>query len=94
LIISVSNDDSNATFEVNTQSLSKEELLKIIKANFTIIDEYYQGNQDSIINEDEKIESLPEKLGNIEEKDTNVSSFIEGLDTIFSKNIGQNGNQS
>ena len=94
LIISVSNDDSNATFEVNTQSLSKEELLKIIKANFTIIDEYYQGNQDSIINEDEKIESLPEKLGNTQEKDTNVSSFIEGLDTIFSKNIGQNGNQS
>ena len=71
--------------------LSKEEIIKIYETTKKIISDIVTGNHEPIIVENEKIEVLPVKLGKLEGKITNVSTFIEGLDTVFTKNIVDKG---
>ena len=71
--------------------LTKEEIIKIYETTKKIISDIVTGNHEPIIVENEKIEVLPVKLGKLEGKITNVSTFIEGLDTVFTKNIVDKG---
>ena len=71
--------------------LTKEEIIKIYETTKKIISDIVTGNHEPIIVENEKIEVLPVKLGKLEGKITNVSTFIEGLDTEFTKNIVDKG---
>ena len=71
--------------------LTKEEIIKIYETTKKIISDIVTGNHEPIIIENEKIEVLPVKLGKLEGKITNVPTFIEGLDTVFTKNIVDKG---
>ena len=71
--------------------LTKEEIEKIYQTTKNIISDIVLGNHEPIIVENEKIEVLPVKLGKLEGKITSVSTFIEGLDTVFTKNIVDKG---
>ena len=71
--------------------LTKEEIGKIYQTTKNIISDIVLGNHEPIIVENEKIEVLPVKLGKLEGKITSVSTFIEGLDTVFTKNIVDKG---
>ena len=71
--------------------LTKEEIEKIYQTTKNIISDIVLGNHEPVIVENEKIEVLPVKLGKLEGKITSVSTFIEGLDTVFTKNIVDKG---
>ncbi len=71
--------------------LTKEEITKIYETTKKIVSDVVTGNHEPIIIENEKIEVLPVKLGNLQGKITNVNSFIEGLDEVFTKNIVDTG---
>jgi predicted ribosome quality control (RQC) complex YloA/Tae2 family protein len=71
--------------------LTSEEITKIYETTKKIVSDVVSGNHDPIIVENEKIEVLPVKLGKLEGNITNVSSFIDGLDTVFTKKIVEKG---
>jgi len=71
--------------------LTSEEVTKIYETTKKIVLDVISGNHDPMIVKNEKTEVLPVKLGKIEGEITNVSSFIEGLDTIFTKSIVEKG---
>ena len=71
--------------------LTSEEITKIYETTKKIVLDVISGNHDPMIVKNEKTEVLPVKLGKIEGEITNVSSFIEGLDTIFTKSIVEKG---
>ena len=71
--------------------LTFEEIKKIFETTRKIISDVISGNHDPIIVRNEKTEVLPIKLGKLEGEITNVNSFIEGLDTIFTENIVEKG---
>jgi len=71
--------------------LTKEEIEKIYQTTKNIISDIVLGNHEPVIVENEKIEVLPVKLGKLEGKVTSVPTFIDGLDTVFTKNIVDKG---
>ena len=71
--------------------LTNEEVTKIYETTKKIVLDVVSGNHEPVIVENEKIEVLPVKLGKLEGEVTDVTSFIEGLDTIFTKNIVEKG---
>ena len=71
--------------------LTKEEITKIYETTKTIVSDVVSGNHQPVIIENEKTEVLPVKLGKLEGKITDVNTFIEGLDTVFTKNIVDKG---
>ena len=71
--------------------LTNEEVTKIYETTKKIVLDVVSGNHEPVIIKNEKIEVLPVKLGKLEGEVTDVTSFIEGLDTIFTKNIVEKG---
>ena len=71
--------------------LTSEEITKIYETTKKIVSDVVSGNHDPVIVKNEKVEVLPVKLGKLEGEITNVSNFMEGLDTIFIKNIVEKG---
>ncbi len=71
--------------------LTNEEIKNIFKTTKKIVLDVISGNHDAIIVRNEKTEVLPLKLGKLEGEITNVNSFIEGLDTVFSGDIVEKG---
>ena len=65
--------------------LTSEEVTKIYETPKEIVSDVVSGNHDPIIVENEKIEVLPVKLGKLKGEITNIPSFIEGLDSVFTK---------
>jgi len=72
-------------------SLTCEEIKKVFDTTKKIITDVISGNHDPVIIRNEKIEILPLKLGTLEGEITNVNSFIEGLDVVFTENIVKKG---
>ena len=71
--------------------LTNEEIIKIHETTKKIVSDVVSGNHQPIIVENERIEVLPVKLGNLEGEITNIPTFIEGLDSVFTKNIVEKG---
>jgi predicted ribosome quality control (RQC) complex YloA/Tae2 family protein len=71
--------------------LTSEEVIKIYETTKKIVSDVVSGNHDPIIVENEKVEVLPVKLGKLKGEITNIPSFIEGLDSVFTKSIVEKG---
>ncbi len=71
--------------------LTHEEIKKIFDTTKKIVSDVISGKHEAVIVRNEKTEVLPLKLGKIEGEITNVNSFIEGLDTVFTENIVEKG---
>jgi len=71
--------------------LTSEEVTKIYETTKKIVLDVVSGNHDPVIVENEKVEVLPVKLGKLKGEITNIPSFIEGLDSVFTKNIVEKG---
>ena len=67
--------------------LLDEEIKKIFETTKKIVSDVISGNHDAVIIRDEKTEVLPLKLGKLKGELTDASSFIEGLDTVFTESI-------
>ena len=71
--------------------LTDDEIKIIFETTKKIVTDVILGNHDAIIIKNEKIEVLPLKLGKLEGDIINASSFIKGLDTVFTENIVAKG---
>ncbi|AFS83767.1 ribosome rescue protein RqcH [Candidatus Nitrosopumilus sediminis] len=71
--------------------LTAEEIKKIFETVKKIVSDIISGNHDAVIVRNEKTEVLPIRLGKLEGEITQVNSFIEGLDTVFTENIIEKG---
>ena len=71
--------------------LTSKEIKEIFETARKIISDVISGNHDAVIIKNEKIEVLPLKLGELEGEITEVNSFIEGLDKVFTENIVEKG---
>ena len=71
--------------------LTPEEIKKIFETTKKIVSDVISGKHDTIIVRNEKTEVLPLKLGKVEGEITNVNSFIEGLDTVFTEDLVEKG---
>jgi len=71
--------------------LTHEEIKKIFETTTKIVSDITSGKHDAVIVKNEKTEVLPLKLEKLEGEVTNVKSFIEGLDTVFTGNLVEEG---
>ena len=71
--------------------LTNEEIITILETVKKIVSDVTTGNHEAVIIRNERIEVLPVKLGKLEGEITPANSFIEGLDTVFTENIIENG---
>ena len=71
--------------------LTYEEVKKIFETTKKIVSDVISGNHNTVIVRNEKTEVLPLKLGKLEGDVTNVNSFIEGLDTVFTGDLVEKG---
>ncbi|NWJ29352.1 fibronectin-binding domain-containing protein [Marine Group I thaumarchaeote] len=71
--------------------LTHDEIKKIFETTKKIVSDVTSGKHDAIIVRNEKTEVLPLKLGKLEGEITNVNSFIEGLDTVFTGDLVEKG---
>ncbi|NWK08600.1 fibronectin-binding domain-containing protein [Marine Group I thaumarchaeote] len=71
--------------------LTHDEIKKIFETTKKIVSDVTSGKHDAIIVRNEKTEVLPLKLGKCEGEITNVNSFIEGLDTVFTGDLVEKG---
>ncbi len=71
--------------------LTDDEIGIILETVKKIVSDVTSGNHEAVIVRNERIEVLPVKLGKLEGEVTPASSFIEGLDTVFTENIIENG---
>lgn len=71
--------------------LTPEEIKKIFETTKRIVSDVTSGKHDVVIVRNEKTEVLPLKLGKLEGEITNVNSFIEGLDTVFTEDLVEKG---
>ena len=67
--------------------LTEDEIKIIFETTKKIVTDVIIGNHEAIIVKNEKIEVLPLKLGKLDGEITSASSFIDGLDTVFTENI-------
>ena len=75
----------------NGGQLTHEEIKKIFETTKKVISDIILGKHKAVIIRNEKTEVLPLRLGIVEGEITNVNSFIEGLDTVFTENIVEKG---
>jgi len=75
----------------NGKDFSQDELGKIFYTTKTIVTNVITGNHDPVIIRNDKIEVIPVRLGQINEKSSSVNSFMEGLDIVFTENIVTKG---
>ena len=71
--------------------LADDEITMILETVKKIVSDVISGNHEAVIVRNERIEVLPVKLGKLEGEVTPASSFIEGLDTVFTENIIESG---
>ena len=71
--------------------LTSKETNKIFEIAKKIVSDVITGNHDVIIIRNEKTEVLPLNLSGLEGEIENVSSFMEGLDKVFTENIVEKG---
>jgi len=71
--------------------LTDEEIKIIFETTRKIVTDVITGNHEAIIVKNEKTEVLPVKLGKLNGEITSASSFIDGLDTVFTENIVSKG---
>ncbi|MDH3618121.1 MAG: ribosome rescue protein RqcH [Nitrosopumilus sp.] len=80
---------------VNSKKIGKDltgdEIKKIFHTTSTIVTNVTKGNHDPVIIRNETSEVIPIKLGESNEKNSSVNSFMEGLDTVFTENIVEKG---
>ncbi|MFB5637597.1 MAG: ribosome rescue protein RqcH [Nitrosarchaeum sp.] len=72
-------------------NLTAEQIKKLYDTTKKVVTDVVTGKHEPIIIRDEKIEIVPIRLGNPDEKCTSVKSFIEGLDTVFTENLVEIG---
>ncbi len=77
-------------------TLSNEEIEKIFQSTRKIIEKVSSGDHESYIVKDDKgADVYPMPLGNFSQKNViKVSSFMEGLDSLFSENLLEQGKTS
>jgi len=71
--------------------LTEDEIKIIFETTKKIVTDVIIGNHEAIIVKNEKTEVLPLKLGKLDGEITSASSFIDGLDTVFTENIVTKG---
>jgi predicted ribosome quality control (RQC) complex YloA/Tae2 family protein len=78
--------------KISGNQLTNDEAKKIFEAVREIINNVVEGNHEAVIVKDDKNSDVyPIKLGNDEKHYTNVSSFMEGLDILFTETIVESG---
>jgi predicted ribosome quality control (RQC) complex YloA/Tae2 family protein len=78
--------------KISGNQLTNDEAKKIFEAVREIINNVVEGNHEAVIVKDGKNSDVyPIKLGNDEKHYTNVSSFMEGLDILFTETIVESG---
>ena len=83
--------DANIDSKKVGNLLTHDEIKKILETTKKIVSDVTSGKHDAIIVRNEKTEVLPLKLGKLEGEITNVNSFIEGLDTVFTGDLVEKG---
>lgn len=71
--------------------LTDLEIKRIFETTKKIVSDIISENHDPVIVRNEKTEVLPIHLGKLEGDITKTNSFIEGLDTVFTQNIVEQG---
>lgn len=83
---------SNIDSKVSGNELSNNDIKNIFESVKMIINDVVEGNHKAVIVRDEKKSDVyPIRLGNDEEQFQNVSSFMEGLDVLFTETIVESG---
>jgi len=62
-----------------------------LKQQKKLLTDVISGNHNTVIIKNEKTEVLPLKLGKLEGDMISTSTFIKGLDTVFTENIVTKG---
>jgi len=73
------------------KNFTDQEMKNIFNTTKTIVKDVVSGNHDPIIIRNEESEVIPIKLGKWDEHCSSASSFMEGLDIVFTENIIQKG---
>ncbi len=78
--------------KISGNQLSIYDVKNIFESVREIIDNVVEGNHEAVIvRDDKKSDVYPIKLGNDEKQYLNVSSFMEGLDILFTETIVESG---
>ncbi|MGQ0792247.1 MAG: ribosome rescue protein RqcH [Nitrosopumilaceae archaeon] len=78
--------------KISGNQLTNDDAKRIFDVVREIIDNVVEGNHEAVIVKDDKNSDVyPIKLGNDEKHYTNVSSFMEGLDILFTETIVESG---
>ena len=78
--------------KISGNQLTNDDAKKIFEAVREIINNVVEGNHEAVIVKDDKNSDVyPIKLGNDKKHYTNVSSFMEGLDILFTETIVESG---
>ncbi len=78
--------------QISGNQLTKDNAKKIFEAVNEIINDVIEGNHETVIvKKENNLDVYPIKLGNDQENFTNVSSFMEGLDILFTESIVTSG---
>lgn len=78
--------------KISGNQLTNEDTNKIFESVKEIVQNVVEGNHEAVIVRNEKNSDVyPIKLGNDEKNYTNVPSFMEGLDILFTENIVESG---
>ncbi|MDE1725792.1 MAG: NFACT family protein [Thaumarchaeota archaeon] len=87
---------SNVDSQRLGNTLSSEEVTKIYQATREIIEKVVNGKHDPcIVRDDKGADVHPIPLGDVSQKNVSkVSSFMEGLDSLFSENLLEQGKTS
>jgi len=86
-IFEISDIDS----KIPGNNLSYEQISKLYNTTKKIVTDVITGKHEPVIIRNEKPEIIPIRLGKLDDKCTIVSSFIEGLDTVFTENLVETG---
>lgn len=73
------------------KNLTEIEMKKIYDTVKTVVKDVITGNHDPVIIRNDVSEVIPIKIGNPDENYSSVTSFMEGLDMVFTENIIQKG---
>ena len=71
--------------------LGSEQIKKIFHTTKQLVTDVVTGNHQPVIIRNDKTEVLPIQLDELDETHTQVSNFIEALDTVFSETLVQHG---
>lgn len=73
------------------KEFSEEEVKRVFETTKKIVKDVITGNHNSVIIRNDKLEVIPIKFNDLDEKNSSVNSFMEGLDIVFTENIVQKG---